>query len=95
LPNLYIAATRRSALDPELDANLPRYALRAAARRRRRARHPRRGLLVPLGGADRTPRGGHGGGLAVLDADPFSAGAESLLDAGMPLTVVAGTVAQP
>ena len=51
LPNMFIATTRRSAIDPSLAPNLPKYALPLAGRAG--SRNSRRCLLVPVGRCDR------------------------------------------
>jgi predicted amidohydrolase YtcJ len=88
LPNLYIAATRRSALDGSFPANHPEYALpleEAIAHATRDAaascleEHDRGRIAVGLA-AD----------FAVLDRDPFTEGADVLLEARVVRTVVAG-----
>ncbi|WP_159604770.1 amidohydrolase [Agromyces humi] len=88
LPNLYIAATRRSALDGSYPANHPEYALpleEAVAHATRDAaascleEHERGRIAVGLA-AD----------FAVLDRDPFTEGADVLLEARVVRTVVAG-----
>jgi hypothetical protein len=88
LPNLYIAATRRSALDRGLPPNVPRFALPLEAALRHAtcdaawscAAERERGSLTAGRFADFT----------VLDRDPFTEGVESLLDAQVTLTVVGG-----
>ncbi|MDV7083258.1 amidohydrolase [Rhodococcus opacus] len=90
LPNMYIATTRKSAIDPGLAPNLPEYALPMAdalAHATRDAAYSCRwddltGQLVTGKAAD----------FVVLDGDPFTAGADSLLTARVQLTVVAGSV---
>ncbi len=90
LHNLYIAATRRSALDRSLPPNVPRFALPLAdalchatydAAWSCRAEDDR-GRLVAGGLAD----------LAVVDRDPFTEGVESLLEARVVRTVAGGTL---
>ena len=88
LPNLYIAATRRSALDGSYPANHPEYALPLAdaiAHATRDAaasclEEHERGRIAPGLAAD----------FAVLDRDPFTEGADVLLEARVVQTVVAG-----
>lgn len=88
LPNMFIAATRRSALDPALPANLPRYAL---------------GLPEAITHATRdaawaSRRDGEFGRLSaglfadfiVLDTDVFAADPEALLTAEVVRTVLGG-----
>lgn len=90
LPNMYIATTRRSALDGDLPANLPGYALELAdalghatrdaaysCRREHELGRLAKGMLADF---------------VVLDADPFDAGTDSLLTASVALTVVGGQV---
>jgi predicted amidohydrolase YtcJ len=88
LPNLYIAVTRRSALDGSYPANHPEYAIPLAdaiahatrdAAASCREEHER-GRIAPGLAAD----------FAVLDRDPFTEGAEVLLEARVVRTVVAG-----
>ncbi|MDQ4213822.1 amidohydrolase [Microbacterium capsulatum] len=90
LPNLYIAATRRSAFDPELPANVPGNAMAIADAVRRATRDAayaarwdgELGVLRPGASAD----------FAVLDTDPFRDGPEAFLDARVTRTVIAGEV---
>lgn len=88
LPNLFVAATRRSAIDPALPPNVPAFALPLAEALRHAtydaawsclADHER-GRLAPGMLAD----------FAVLDADPFAGGPDTLLAAGTRLTVIGG-----
>jgi predicted amidohydrolase YtcJ len=88
LPNMFIATTRRSALDPDLEPNLPRYALplaEALAHATRDAAYSCRweGVTGQLAA-------GKAADFVVLDRDPFIGGADSLLTANVALTVVAG-----
>ena len=88
LQNLYIAATRRSALDGSYPANHPEYAVPLAdaiAHATRDAaasclEEGERGRLVPGLAAD----------FAVIDRDPFAEGADALLRARIVRTVVGG-----
>ncbi|GAA1093955.1 amidohydrolase [Tsukamurella spumae] len=88
LPNLFIASTRRSAIDPTLPPNLPQYALplaEALGHATRDAAYACRweheaGVLATGLAAD----------FVVLDTDPFAAGPDSLLTAQVRRTVVAG-----
>jgi predicted amidohydrolase YtcJ len=88
LPNMYIAATRRSALDPSFPARNARFALplgQAIGHATRDAaasvcEEGVRGRLVEGLAAD----------FAVVDADPFTAGVDALLTARVVRTVVAG-----
>jgi len=90
LPNLYIAATRRSALDDSFPANHPEYALPLADALAHATRDAaascleehERGRIAPGLAAD----------FAVLDRDPFAEGADVLLEARVVRTVVAGAV---
>ena len=91
LANLFIAATRRSAADPTLPAVQPEFALPLAdaiAHSTRDAaascfEEHRRGSLAPGMKAD----------FAVIDRDPFTLGAEALLEARVLRTVVGGRLA--
>jgi hypothetical protein len=90
LPNLYIAATRRSALDGSFPPNHPEYAVPLADAVRHATRDAAyscreehvRGRLAPGLAAD----------FAVIDRDPFELGEASLLEARVVRTVVAGRV---
>lgn len=90
LPNLYIATTRLSALEPDLPANTPTNAMPLTAALHRAtadAAYAGRweavtGRLVAGLSAD----------LVVVDADPYARGPEVLLTARPLLTVVAGRV---
>lgn len=91
LHNMYIAATRKSALDPSLPANRPEYALNLAdalchatrdAAFSCRAENDE-GRIIP----------GHFADFTVLDTDPLQADAEQLLTNQTLLTVVGGQVA--
>ncbi|MFD9680055.1 amidohydrolase [Rhodococcus sp. NPDC059969] len=90
LPNMFIATTRRSAIDPSLAPNLPKYALPLAdalAHATRDAAYSCRwedvtGQLVRGKSAD----------FVVLKQDPFTEGADSLLTTEIAMTVVAGSV---
>jgi predicted amidohydrolase YtcJ len=90
LPNMFVASTRRSAIDPTLPPNLPGYAVP---------------LVEAIGHATRDAAyacrwdrltGRLAAGLAadfvVLDADPFVAGPDSLLTTRVVRTVVGGQV---
>ena len=91
LRNLYIAATRRSALDPSLPPNVPRFALPLVDALRHATydaawsccAEQERGELVPGRLADFT----------VIDRDPFTEGVDSLLEAEVVRTVVGGRTA--
>ncbi len=88
LPNLYVATTRRSALDGSFPPNHPEYAVPledAVVHATRDAAASclddhLRGSIVPGLAAD----------FAVLDRDPFTEGAATLLEARIVRTVVAG-----
>ncbi|GAA1055402.1 amidohydrolase [Agromyces luteolus] len=91
LPNLYVAATRRSALDDSFPANHPEYAVPLADAVRHATRDAAyscreegsRGRLAPGLAAD----------FAVIDRDPFELGDDALLEARVIRTVVAGRTA--
>ena len=88
LRNMYVAATRCSAIDPDLPPNIPRFALPLADAVRHATRDTawscradaERGRLAPGLLAD----------LVVVDRDPFAHGPQSLLDARVAHTVVGG-----
>jgi predicted amidohydrolase YtcJ len=90
LPNMYVASTRRSALNPSLPANLPKYAL------------PLVDALVHAtrDAAWSCSRGNDVGYLAtgmfadfvVLDKNPLTLDSEALLDITVQQTVVSGSV---
>lgn len=88
LPNMYVATTRRSALNPDLEPNLPEYALplaEALAHGTRDAAYACRwegltGQLAPGLAAD----------FVVLDVDPFTEAPDALLRARVRQTFVAG-----
>ncbi|MGG7104691.1 amidohydrolase [Rhodococcus sp. 24CO] len=90
LPNMFIATTRMSAIDPSLPPNLPQYALplaEALAHATRDAAYSCRwenltGQLVRGKAAD----------FVVLKHDPFTEGVHSLLTTEIAMTVVAGSV---
>ncbi|GAA2037786.1 amidohydrolase [Agromyces tropicus] len=91
LPNLYVAATRRSALDASFPANHPEYAVPLADAVRHATRDAAyscreehvRGRIAPGLAAD----------FAVIDRNPFDLGDEALLEAHVVRTVVAGRTA--
>ncbi|WP_344123731.1 amidohydrolase [Kocuria aegyptia] len=91
LPNLYVATTRRSALDPALPAHLPRYALHLADA----LCHATRDAAFSCRAEQQEGRirAGHLADFTVLDADPFAAEAAQLLTNRSRLTVVGGRVA--
>ncbi|MFM8311388.1 MAG: amidohydrolase [Ilumatobacteraceae bacterium] len=90
LPNMYIAATRKSPTVPDAAPLRPDFALPLDAAVVHGTRESawacfeerRRGML----------RAGLDADFVVLDADPFLAGAPTLLSAGVVRTVVGGTV---
>ena len=88
LPNMYIAATRRSALDDSFTPRHPQFALPLA----QALGHATRDAAASVG--DGATRGRLEAGLAadfaIIDADPFADGPESLLTARVVRTVVAG-----
>jgi len=88
LANLYVAATRASALNPSLPATHPQYALPLD----RAITHATRDAAASVGDGDWRGRiaVGHAADFAVLDADPFVNGAPSLLTARVVRTVIAG-----
>ncbi|MGB4778865.1 amidohydrolase [Microbacterium sp.] len=90
LDNLYIAATRRSALDASAPPIHPRYALPLDEA----LRHATRDAATSVG--EENTRGrletNLAADFAVIDADPFTQGVESLLSAQIVRTVVAGMV---
>ena len=91
LPNMYIATTRKSALDPSLPPNRPDYALSLADALCHGTRdaayscraEDREGRIVPGNFAD----------FSVLETDPLRANPEQLLTNRTCLTVVGGRVA--
>jgi predicted amidohydrolase YtcJ len=88
LQNMFVAATRKSALDPSFPPNNPHFARPLAEA----IAHATRDAAASVMEEDR--RGRLAAGLAadftVLDADPFIHGEESLLNARVLRTVVAG-----
>jgi len=88
LPNMYIAATRRSALDGSFEPQHPHFALPLA----QALGHATRDAAASVG--DGATRGRLEAGLAadfaIVDADPFAEGPEALLAAQVVRTVVAG-----
>ena len=91
LPNMYIAATRRSALDPTLEANLPQYALDLAEA----FCHATRDAAYSCRAEDRQGRiaAGYLADFTVLDSNPLRSDAAGLLTNRARLTVVGGTAA--
>ncbi|MCI0157569.1 amidohydrolase [Leifsonia shinshuensis] len=90
LPNLYIAATRRSATDRDLPPNLPGNAMAIADAVRRATRDA--AYASRWEGELGVLRQGAAADFIVIDADPFRDGAEVLLDATVRLTVLGGEV---
>jgi predicted amidohydrolase YtcJ len=87
LRNMYVAATRRSAIDPALSPNVPRYALPLADA----IRHATADAAWSCLAADRGRlEAGLLADLVVLDRDPFTEGPQALLDAQILRTVVGG-----
>ncbi|MFC8680625.1 amidohydrolase [Microbacterium ureisolvens] len=88
LPNMYIAATRKSALDGSFAPRHPHYALPLE----QALGHATRDAAASVG--DGSTRGRLEAGLAadfaIVDADPFAEGPEALLEARIVRTVVAG-----
>ena len=88
LPNMYIATTRKSALDGSFAPRHPQYALpleQALAHATRDA-----AASVGDGGTRGRLEAGLAADFAIVDVDPFAAGPESLLTARVVRTVVAG-----
>lgn len=88
LPNMFVAATRASALDSAVPAVHPHFALpldRAVA-------HATRDAAASLGDGDWRGRiaPGFAADFVILETDPFTAGPKSLLDAEIAETFVAG-----
>jgi predicted amidohydrolase YtcJ len=90
LPNLYIAATRRSATDGDLPPNLPGNAMAIADAVRRATRDA--AYASRWDGELGVLRQGAAADFVVIDADPFRDGAAVLLDASVRLTVLGGEV---
>lgn len=88
LANMYVAATRASALDPSVPAVHPQYALPLADA----IGHATRDAAASVGDADWRGRlaPGYAADLVVIDTDPFTEGAASLLTARPVRTMVAG-----
>lgn len=89
LPNMYIAATRKSALDPSFAPRHPQFALPLEDA----IGHATRDAAISVGDGDTRGRlePGLAADFAVIDADPFTAGPEALLTARVVRTVVAGS----
>ena len=88
LPNVYIAATRKSALDPSFAPRHPQFALPLEDA----IGHATRDAAASVGDGDERGRleTGLAADFAVIDIDPFTAGTESLRTARVIRTVVAG-----
>ncbi|GAA3702914.1 amidohydrolase [Zhihengliuella alba] len=88
LANMYVATTRRSALDRSLAAVEPQFALSLG----RAIGHATRDAAASVG--DSATRGrlapGYAADFAVLAGDPFADGPEALLDTGVAATFVDG-----
>lgn len=90
LPNMFIASTRRSAIDPSLAPNLPKYALPLADA----LAHATRDAAYSCRWEDMTGQlvRGKAADFVVLKQDPFVEGVDSLLTTEIAMTVVAGSV---
>jgi hypothetical protein len=88
LQNMFVAATRKSALDPSYPPNNPHFARPLAEA----IGHATRDAAASVMEEDRRGRlmAGLAADFTVLDADPFTDGEESLLNARVLRTVVAG-----
>jgi predicted amidohydrolase YtcJ len=88
LANMYVAATRASALDRAVPATHPQYALPLD----RAIGHATRDAAASVGDGEWRGRiaPGFAADIVVLDTDPFEAGLESLLHARVVETIVAG-----
>ncbi|MFE1646460.1 amidohydrolase [Microbacterium sp. P01] len=88
LANMYVAATRASALDPAVTAVHPGYALPLE----RAIGHATRDAAASVGEGDRRGRiaVGFAADIAILDIDPFTAGPGALLQAHVMQTIVGG-----
>ncbi|APH45394.1 amidohydrolase [Microbacterium sp. 1.5R] len=91
LANMYVATTRASALDPDVPAVHPQFALPLE----RAVVHATRDAAVSIGDGDWRGRiaVGQVADFAVLDVDSFSEGNASLLTARVLRTVIAGKTA--
>lgn len=91
LPNMYIASTRLSALDPSLKANLPEYALELADA----LCHATRDAAFSCRAEDQQGRiaAGYLADFAVLATNPLQADPSRLLTNHARMTVVGGNVA--
>lgn len=90
LPNMFIATTRRSAIDPTLPPNLPGYALPLIDA----IGHATRDAAYACGWEHLTGllAAGLAADFVVLDTDPFTTGPDSLLTAKIARTVIDGEV---
>ena len=88
LPNMYIAATRRSALDASFTPRHPQYALPLE----QALGHATRDAAASVGDGGMRGRleAGMAADFAIVDIDPFTEGAEALLRARVMRTVMAG-----
>ncbi|NJC23328.1 hypothetical protein BJ994_002404 [Arthrobacter pigmenti] len=90
LPNMYVATTRKSAIDQSLPPNRPEYALGLADA----LCHGTRDAAYSCRAEDREGQitSGHLADFTVLDTDPFRSDAEALLTNSTRLTVVGGRI---
>lgn len=88
LANMYVAATRASALDPELAAVHPQFALPLE----RAVIHGTRDAAASVGDGEWRGRiaAGQAADFAVVDVDPFAEGQRALLTARVVRTVIGG-----
>lgn len=88
LPNMFVATTRRSALDSTFEPVQPNFALQLA----NAISHATRDSAASVGDGATHGRleAGYAADFAVLDADPFSDSNDVLLTAQVVRTVVAG-----
>jgi predicted amidohydrolase YtcJ len=91
LPNMYVASTRRSALDSTLEANLPDYAMELAEA----LCHATRDAAFSCRAEEQQGRiaAGYLADFTVLDTNPLQADPSQLLTNHARLTVVGGTTA--
>ncbi|MFJ3958527.1 amidohydrolase [Arthrobacter sp. NPDC090010] len=91
LPNMYVATTRKSALDPSYGAVQPELSLPLA----NAIIHATRDAAASVGDGETHGRlaSGYAADFAVVDVDPFTSGEQSLLEARVIRTVVAGRTA--
>ncbi len=90
LPNLYIATTRKSALDPSCAANEPELAVSLG----NAVLHATRDAAIAAGEGDRRGelRAGFAADFAVVEDNPFALGVEALREGRVSMTVVGGQV---